>query len=217
MNKTLDIDHVYVCHWNKLTQRKEHVTEQLLKHNILNYSFVECYDKDTWDVSDIKKEYPIVFNKTKRENRHLKMSEISLLLKHAWAIKDAYNKNYKSIMMLEDDVEFCNDFINQFNFFKKQLPVLWDCCWVGSCCGIHARNIKSNINVYPAYSSRCTHCYLLNKSGINKIVNQLTNIDEGIDFYYNDIIPKLGLNCFWFEPSLVEQSTTFETTIQIKE
>lgn len=217
MNKTLDVDHVYVCHWNKLKERKEHVTEQLLKNNILNYSFVELYDKDTWDISEIKKEYPIVFNKTKRDKRHLKMSEISLLLKHAWAIKDAYSKNYKSIMMLEDDVEFCDNFVNYFNCFKKQLPVFWDCCWVGSCCDIHSQNIQQNINVYPADSSRCTHCYLLNKSGIDKIINEIINIDEAIDWYYNGIIPKLNLNCFWFEPSLAEQSPKFKTTIQTNE
>jgi GR25 family glycosyltransferase involved in LPS biosynthesis len=210
----INVDHIYICHWNKLVERKTHTLEQLSKNNITNFSFVELYDIDSWNKQEIQNEYPKVFGKTNRDKRYLKLSEISLLLKHTWAIKDAYDKKYESIMMLEDDVEFCDNFTYYFNNFKKQLPIFWDCCWVGSCCGIHIQNIKKNVNVYPALSSRCTHCYLLNESGINKIVNHLNNIDTGIDWYFNDIIPKLGLNAFWFEPSLAEQSNKFQTTVQ---
>jgi hypothetical protein len=86
-------------------------------------------------------------------------------------------------------------------------------CWVGSCCNIHTPSTK-NINVYPAKTSRCCHCYILSENCINKILDEIININEGIDWYYNDLIKKLNLNAFWFEPSLAEQSGNFSTTVQ---
>jgi GR25 family glycosyltransferase involved in LPS biosynthesis len=216
-NTDINVDHVYICHWNKLIDRKKHVLNQLITNNITNYSFVELYDKNNWNKQDIQKEYPIIFEKTKRDRRHLKMSEISLLLKHCWCIKDAFDKNYQSIMILEDDIILCNNFIYYFNKFKSQLPHDWDCCWVGGCCGLNSLNTTASCNVYSSQTSRCCHCYIISKRCINKLINEIKNIDEGIDWYYNDIIPRLKLNAFWFEPSLAEQSTEFETTVQIKE
>ena len=209
----MNIDHIYICHWTKLVERKTHILQQLDLLDVNNFSFVELYDKDTLNKDEIKKEYPVVFNLTKRDKRYLKLSEISLLLKHCWCLKDARKKDYESIMILEDDVVFENNFVELFNNYKEQLPKNWDCCWVGSCCGIHTITIE-NINVYPAKTSRCCHCYILSKNGINKILKEIKNINEGIDWYYNDIIDKLNLNCFWFEPSLAEQSKKFTTTVQ---
>lgn len=209
----LNIDKIYICHWSELTDRKVHVINQLKNQNILNYYFVENYDKNFIDKELIQKEYPLIFKKIKRENRYLKISEISLLLKHCWIIKDAYEKKYSSIMILEDDVEFCDNFVDLFNEYKKQLPDDWDCCWVGGCCGLHFNFIK-NKNVYRVLNSRCCHCYILSLNGIKKILKDIQNINDAIDWYFNDIIPKYELQAFWFEPPLAEQSKKFETTVQ---
>lgn len=217
MENLIDVDHIYVCHWSKLIERKKHIIEQLQMNNIINYSFVELYDKDNWNKEELLKNYPFIFNKDPKDNRFLKMSEISLLLKHAWCVTDAFCKKYNSVMILEDDVVFSNNFIDNFNNFKSQLPNNWDCCWVGSCCNLHKKIKNTNINVYPTMTSRCCHCYILSNSGINKIVKEIKNINQGIDWYYNDIISRLELNAFWFEPSLAEQSINFETTVQNKE
>jgi GR25 family glycosyltransferase involved in LPS biosynthesis len=214
-NSLIDVDYIYICHWDKLVERKHHILEQLKIQDIKNYSFVTLYDTENWNIEQIKKDYPFIFNKDPKDNRFLKMSEISLLLKHCWCIYDAYNKKYDSIMILEDDVVFCNNFINYFNNFKNQLPKDWDCSWVGGCCNLYKHISDTNINVYPSNTSRCCHCYILSKDGINKIVKEIKNINQVIDWYFNDIIPRLGLNAFWFEPPLAIQSSVFNSTVQI--
>jgi uncharacterized protein YxeA len=75
----INVDHIYICHWNKLVERKTHTLEQLSKNNITNFSFVELYDIDSWNKQEIQNEYPKVFGKTNRDKRYLKLSEISLL------------------------------------------------------------------------------------------------------------------------------------------
>lgn len=209
----MNIDHIYICHWTKLTERKINILQQLHSIGVNNFSFVELYDKDHLDKTEIEKEYPNVFKLTKRDKRYLKLSEISLLLKHCWCLKNAKEKNYESIMILEDDVVFENNFVELFNSYKKQLPIDWDILWTGTCCNLHA-NKNSNKNIFKMNGSRCTHSFILSKNGIDKILKEIKNIDEAIDWYYNDIIERLNLNNYWAEPPLAYQSINYKSTIQ---
>jgi GR25 family glycosyltransferase involved in LPS biosynthesis len=211
----LNIDKTYICHWSKLTDRKSWLINHLTESNIDNYQWVEDYDKETWNIDDIKKEYPLVFDPNPK-GRNLKYSEISLLLKHTWILKDAYKNGYDSVLILEDDVVLDIDFTNKFNEFKNQLPPNWDLCWVGSCCNLHVKTTEG-INVYQAIGSRCTHAYIVSKHCINKIINDIKYANDGADWYYNNLISEYNLNNYWFEPSLASQNTNYQTTIQNNE
>ena len=68
----------FVCHWNKLTERKSHLLEVLKEENIVDYEFVEDYNSDNWDTDEIEKNFPNIFNKNP-QGRQLKISEISLV------------------------------------------------------------------------------------------------------------------------------------------
>ena len=215
MNNT--IDHIYICHYSKLVERKVSIQAQLDKFQLKEelYTFVEDYDKDTLNIEEIQKEYPKIFNLTKRDRRYLRSSEISLALKHCYIIKDAINKNYDTILILEDDAMLDNNFFNQYQEYIKELPENWDIFWLGGCCGLHSKNTIKNTHVYPVLSSRCTHCYVMNKNCLQKIQNTISNIDEAIDWYFNDIIFKLKLNSYWCEPPICEQNSFFKSTIQL--
>jgi GR25 family glycosyltransferase involved in LPS biosynthesis len=141
------------------------------------------------------------------------MSEISLLLKHCLIVKDAYENGYNSILVFEDDVVLEPNFTERLNNYISQLPQDWDSCWVGSCCGLHAPYIEG-INVYKMDGSRCTHAFLLSKSGIYKIVNDMKFANDPADWYYNMLILKHNLNNYWFEPPLAYQNLKYKTTIQ---
>jgi len=212
MNK-INIEKTYICHWNKLSDRKQFLIESLFNLGLDNYEFVENYVADEMDEEEISKEYSFIF-KINQKGRYLKKSEISLALKHCWVIKDAFDKKYDSILILEDDVVFEDDFIENFNDFKSQLPKDWDIAWVGGCCDLHSNNINDSKNVYKSMHSRCTHAFIISKNGISKIQSQINNINEAIDWYYNILIKKLKLNNYWFEPVLAKQNTEFMSTIQ---
>ena len=207
------VDKTYICHWNKLMDRKKILIENLSHLGLNNYEFVESYIAEELNEKEIKNEYPLIFQPTEK-GRFLKMSEISLALKHCWIIKDAFSKKYDSILILEDDVAFEKDFIENFNDFKSQLPDDWDIAWVGGCCGLHSNNILDSKNVYESRYSRCTHSFIISKIGISKIESQISNINEAIDWYYNTLIENLKLKNYWFEPVLAKQNIEFMSTIQ---
>ena len=80
--------------------------------NIKNYTFIEDYDKDNWDILELKNKFPHVFGKTP-SGRILNHSEISLLLKHYHIILDLYNSDNSHALVLEDDVVFCDNFLDE--------------------------------------------------------------------------------------------------------
>lgn len=208
----INVNNIYICHWSKLTERKEWLINHLNENGITDYQWVENYDKETWSIDDIKSEYPVVFDPNPK-GRLLKWSEVSLLLKHCWIIKDAHQNGYESIMVLEDDVVLEKDFINRFNKYKSQLPNDWDVCWIGSCCDLHAPYVNG-LHIYRADGSRCTHAFILSKNCINKIINEVQYANDGADWYYNRLIEKYNLSNWWFEPSLASQNKNYQTTIQ---
>ena len=208
----IDIENIYICHWKKLTERKSNLIAHFSEIGIKKYQWVEKYDKDSWNIEEIQKKYPLIFDNNPL-GRKLKWSEISLTLKHSWIIEDSFEKGYDDVLVFEDDVILHPNFIEYFNFFKTQIPKDWDIVWIGSCCNLHALYIEGKY-FYKADGSRCTHAFMLSKSCVNKIVNEVSNINDGSDFYYNFLIKKYNLNNYWMEPVLSYQNTNYETTIQ---
>lgn len=211
----INTDHIYICHYTKLAERKVFIEQQLKKLGIdNNYEFVNDYDQNLIDKKSISIEYPSIFNKTKRDNRFLRLPEISVALKHCYAIKNAYKQQYKSILILEDDATFDDDFVNLYNQYISELPNNWHLFWPGSCCNLHSRNIIDSKNIYQANTSRCCHCYSISQDGLKILIDVISFIDEAIDWYYNDIIIKYGLNTYWSEPAICFQNNFFQSTIQ---
>lgn len=209
----INVSKTYVCHWTKLSERKQYMQQHLAEAGINDVVWVENYDKNNWNEDEIRIDYPKAFNVMSIDNRKMRNSEISLALKHCWIIKDIFTHMYDSALILEDDVLLCSDFVNTFNRFKQDLPADWDCCWVGTCCNIHAEVIPGK-NVYHGGKSRCTHAFMVSHRGAVKMLPLLSSLDAPADHFYNKLIAEANLNNFWFEPSLVEQrNDMFATSI----
>ena len=209
-----NVDKIYICHWSKLTQRKQDLHEHLLNKGLKDFLWIEPFDTETWDIPQIQKEYPSIFTTTSKAlGRLAKFSEISLTLKHCHVIKEIIANNYNTTLILEDDAVLSENFSEDFNSYITQLPPDWDIAWVGTCCGLHAP-LEQNKNIYRMNGSRCTHAYIISLNGAKKILTTLHTADQTPDFLYNRWIEELNLNSFWFEPPLAVQNTKYETTIQ---
>jgi GR25 family glycosyltransferase involved in LPS biosynthesis len=212
LKPSLNVDNVYICHYSKLTERKNDLIEHLHDNNIFDYQFVELFDKNEWDKDKLSKEYPNIFN-----NLKLNDSEISLALKHSWIIQDVYDKGYESALVFEDDVLLCFDFVKYFNCYIEQLPNDWDICWVGSCYNLHIDNIEKNKFVYKTDNgSRCTHAFMISKSFVKKVINSINSIDDAADHFYNKLVKVFNLNNYWIEPALAYQDINYQSSISGK-
>lgn len=219
----INVDKIYVCHWNKLTDRKLFLLDQFKKFNIDNeIEFIEDFEID--NLSDCKYNYIYknIFEFNSKINRFIKKSEISLFYKHIKILEDFRDKKYKSILVLEDDALFTSDFEN-INSYITELPNDFDICWVGSCCDLKSNKIEDGNHVYKENGSRCTHGFILN-SNIFEKVDVFGDVPICVaDAYYNHLIDDrrylsgdegFRLNNYWMEPSLILQNNMFITTIQ---
>jgi GR25 family glycosyltransferase involved in LPS biosynthesis len=208
----LNVDHVYITHWNKLVDRKKNLINELNYNGIENYEWVESYDVENWDVDEIKKEYPLIFDYNPFIQRTLRNTEVSLVLKHLKIIKNIIKYNYNSVLVLEDDVSFVEDFTIKYNEYIRELPINWDICWVGSCCNLHSKIIQGK-HIYKEKGSRCTHAFMISLNAANKISDELKYANDCSDWFYNKVIEKFNLNNFWMEPSLVHQNKIFQSSL----
>jgi len=208
----LDVDKIYVCHYSKLVDRKNKILEQFAKLNINNYTFVELYDKDNWDKDEIRKIFPKI-DIDRAGTNSLKDAEKSLVMKHSWIVQDLYKNQYDSVMVFEDDVVLDDNFVELFNLYKKEMPSDWDIGWVGSCFNLKEPP-QPNKRVYKTNrGSRCTHAFCLSKSFAKKVIDDIKDVDEAADHYYNRIVKQFNLNSYWFQPALAFQNLEFTSSI----
>ncbi len=201
----------FICHWEKLKERKKILLEVLQEENLSEYEFITDYDVDNWNIEEIKKKFPKIFDLNPK-GRTLKNSEISLSLKHIEIINQVAEK-YEYALVLEDDVILCDNFQEEFLKTFEQLPEDWDLGWVGTCCNLYSKP-PEGMRISKTSGSRCTHAYIISNKCAKKILEELKYCNDGADFYYNYLIEKYKLNNYWFEPPLAIQNTEFETTIQ---
>lgn len=202
---TIDVTNVpikyYITHYTKLEDRKEHIINQLKKHNITDYEFITTHDPEDITEGEL----------TKLIN--MKKSEKSLFLKHIDIMKK--NVDYNGIIIvLEDDFIFVDNYQEELHKYFKGMPLDWDMIFSSECCDIHADNIIPNHYFYPFPRSRSTAMYIMNKISCKKLIEIFNNspiIDRPIDIWFNIIQPVYNLKYFLTEPTLGLQGTSPES------
>jgi GR25 family glycosyltransferase involved in LPS biosynthesis len=206
------IDKIYVCHYTKLTERVDPLKEQLSKYN-LDTDWILSNDKEDINIELLKNEFVNIDNffQLPGHYRKLRLSELSLLLKHYEIWKDMKNNDIKHALILEDDVLLSDNFVSLFNEYTKDINKDYDIIWVGSCCNLHT---NGSSNLIRTNSSRCTHGYMLNLKVVDTLLKNVKYNNYPVDFYFNYIINKFNVNNYWMEPDLISQNPKFETSIQ---
>ena len=134
--------------------------------------------------------------------------ELGLLETHLKLIKNAKEKKYKNILLIEDDIEFTEE-INNLNLYFDQLPKEWDMLWFG---GNHNKHVGNQINLINDKIIKCnntyaTHCIAINNSVYDLLINVLSDKRKPVDVYYSDI--QKSYDCYSFHPSIALQRPCF--------
>jgi GR25 family glycosyltransferase involved in LPS biosynthesis len=206
---------IFVLHYTKLTDRKKHIILQFEKHNIIDYEFIEKYDKD--EINDI---YNLKFEK-------IKLGSASLILKHHYVYKQIVecgnNDNDNDFLILEDDVILTDNFMTILNQYMTQLPKDYDMLFIGDGCNLHIEKDKIMPNkfiyekcLYPTKwggdgATRCTDSYVISKKCALTLCNYINNlnykINLPIDWWLNVAARDNNLKIYWAEPTIVKQGS----------
>lgn len=191
---------IFVCHYAKLTERKEHILKQFEKENITDFEFIEKFDKD-----EITEEEASFFPPNHKKDI------MSLSLKHFFIYEEVLQK-YDYALVFEDDVMLEDNFLEKLNKYIDELPEDYHMLYIGDGCSLHVPDDKrvDNVSVYKMNGSRCTDSYVISKKGAEKLLQYKESghsNEQAIDWWLNFAYRTLDLNYYWCEPTIVKQGS----------
>jgi GR25 family glycosyltransferase involved in LPS biosynthesis len=202
---------IFVLHYSKLVDRKKHILEQFNKQGIIDYEFIEKYDKD--QITDYE---------SNLFDTNYKKSTMSLHLKHNY-VYNIIAENYERALIFEDDVILCDNFIEKLNNYITQLPENFDMLFIGDGCNLHIEKNKliSNRNIYEKClyptswggdgATRCCDSYIISKNCAKKLCEKINNLEDKInlpiDWWLNVAARENNFKVYWAEPTIVTQGT----------
>jgi len=211
----LNVRCVYVVHYTRLPARKANVLHQL--DGVAPVKFIEPYDRE-----ELTPEVMAPFYRADRAKwedkvrplwdlrqhgfRHLKMPEISCTIKHIEAVRRVAENG--DALIVEDDVQFNEGFVERFNRLKDQLPDDWDAVIYGSCCNLHASTVEGQELYKVSHpATRCLDAYMVRQQAAQKVMTTVypfqlvSDWELAYQFYHHD------LNVYWVEPVLCDQGS----------
>lgn len=129
-------------------------------------------------------------------------SDLGCLLSHRNLMIEVKKTNYKTILVLEDDFELCENFAERFEECMSQLPDDWQWLYFG---GSHFEEpIKVTDNIYRVNKTLTSHAYAFKIEIADEIQNVLeSNIENSVDTNMTFIQKKL--NTYVTIPHLIYQ------------
>lgn len=206
---------IFVLHYTKLVDRKASILRQFQEQGITNFEFVELYDKDSLTPAQLYKFEP-----------NLKLSEISLFLKHIYVYHQIAYK-YNEALILEDDAILGPNFLSTLNAYRQQLPLDYSLLFIGDGCNLHVPKElqKEGQNIYERGvnplpwggngASKCTDSYMIHKACARQFTAHFTlgqqKTPYQIDHWINETSRVLKPKVFWAEPTIVTQGSENQT------
>lgn len=112
----------------------------------------------------------------------LMSGEVGVIRSNYNVIKDAKEKGYKNIIIFEDDVELCDNFITQFESIFDKVPKDWGFLYLG---GNHVGGLTLvNENIARIKHSYAIHAICVNEQVYDHILELLPNEKEAVDVTY---------------------------------
>jgi GR25 family glycosyltransferase involved in LPS biosynthesis len=135
--------------------------------------------------------------------------DIGSYITHLRIFSDAINKKYKNFLLLEDDVEFKNNFEQEFDIACKEIPSNWEIIHFG---GNHVfgQPVKFSEHISIPTRTLATHAIAFNQTCYEKILDLLNDTQP------NDVIYSYNyykFNSYEFTPPLAWQKAGWSDVI----
>ncbi len=197
------ISKIYVIHYTKLTDRKEHMLSEIEQWDLsrIPIHFEERHDQEVMSDFDV---YQTINHQKFKDNtgRDIKNGEASLCIKYKSILEDISTLNDDEyVLVLEDDVIFKQDPLDYINKILSKChseSIDFDCIFMGEA----ALRVGDNRDVfflkdYPATNGLCTVLYKV--SSAKKLLHNLNifKIENALDWHFNNAFRDLKFNVYW--------------------
>lgn len=185
-------DKVYYINLDKRVDRKQECETELLKHNIIAER-VSAVDANTLTNYSL---YP---------QRYFKRGNYGLLLTNIRIFEEAVKQGYKSIVILEDDAMFIENFNDYFEIIYPQVPEDWDILYLGANHQKPPTLVAENVG--KCIETWTTHAIVFKQSSYQIILEELYRLEHPIDVAFSKLFDRV--NAYSILPSIVFQRPSY--------
>lgn len=141
-----------------------------------------------------------IFETSKRMQGHL-----GCLNSHRSVLNKIKSENIEMSIVLEDDVELCDDFTSKLNSIILDLPIDWDLLYLGGWNIGEPKKFKDGIDI--AEKVYTTHAYIIRYKFIDTALKYLNSRDWKVDVLLAESL--IYGKCFICNPTLAWQRKGF--------
>lgn len=202
---------IFIINLDSRKDRWELITKDLKKLNINNY---ERFPAIKLDLKDIPESYYSNMQSPRKIHDYYKIGISGCKLSHVGVIKIAKERNYYSILILEDDAKIIDNINELFNnnIESEIMSFNWDMIYFG---GQYNKNIINRVsnNLIKAKDILTTHAYGIKNTLYNEVINKALNSGMEMDNFYINFI-QLHYNCYCTDPHLIYQMNSDSDILQ---
>jgi GR25 family glycosyltransferase involved in LPS biosynthesis len=188
-------DKVYLINLDRRPDRLDNFQKQVEKYNLGEYERISAVDGNKLNLNNYKS--------------ILKPGEIGVILTNFLIIKSAQEKNFKKILIIEDDCEFTEE-INNWEEYLNSVPKDWDMIYFGGNHNTHVgvnEPIKINQKIVKLHSTFSAHFIIINNTVFEHIKILKKNLSEPLDVSYSKF--QKIFNCYSTSLPLAKQKPGF--------
>jgi GR25 family glycosyltransferase involved in LPS biosynthesis len=191
------------CLTLKDTPKRREYAEQHFKQHGLEVEFFNGINGKKFGLKTI---IPYKDDNPDGDDYFISSGHIGCILSHYMLWQTLMYLPYEEILILEDDVVLCENFITEFSKYKVQLPDDWQYTFVGHCClppEYYQLKINDSI-ITTTHPPMCTHAYMIKKSSIPILLDTNHRAWSHIDIQIQKSSLK-QLKHYIFLPPIAEQ------------
>ena len=200
----MNIDKIFIINLEYRTDRKELMIKELKKHNISNYEFFKAVRPSIQDIKEWNNNYCLHVKKSFPDsNKFLNyiIGCLGCLKSHVEVCKLALERNYKNILILEDDTEFIHN-LDILYKFSSQINDNYDMLYL---CGSHnGPRERITENIVKIKGTNTTGSYLITQNAMKYLLENINSYSKEIDVFYAEEIQN-KFNCFCTLPHISKQ------------
>ena len=196
-------DKIFIINLDHRKDRWEHCIQKMENNNITNY---ERFSAIKPDINDYPKEYYNRFVCPKRDPRY-KIGALGCKLSHYNIIKLSKERNYKNILILEDDFVFQDNINQKVETVFKELDFVWHMLYLGGNHEIKPEKIENKNYLFKSIKTYTTHAYAMNNKLFDLCLKMLNESGTEIDVFYSKLQKKFKIYSVY--PSLILQKESY--------
>lgn len=196
-------DKIFIINLDHRTDRWEQCVEQLKKYKITNY---ERFSAIKPNLNDYPKEYYNRYNCPKRDP-HYKIGALGCKLSHYEIIKLSKERNYKNIVILEDDFLIKENIEDIFEKSFQELDFEWHMLYLGGNHITKPQKIENKIYLHKCIETYTTHAYCMNYKLFDICLKMMNKSGSEIDVFYSKLQNKFKIYCIY--PSIIVQKESY--------